>query len=89
MASIIVPLMPGRKNLVERQWRHGLAQVVEVREDLRYLFLPPGVLGHEPCDWPSMAGDDDRLAALDVAEEAEQVGLGLGSRDFAHFEKLA
>lgn len=31
-----------------------------------------------------MTGNDDRLPVLDVVEQLEQMGLGLGGLDFAH-----
>jgi hypothetical protein len=36
-----------------------------------------------------MAGDDNGFAALDLAEQLGQMGLGIGGLDFAHGKHLS
>jgi hypothetical protein len=58
-------------------------QLFDILDRRLDLLLPLIGIGNEAGDWPAMPGDDDRLATLDRIEQFRQMGLCLGSRDFA------
>lgn len=57
-----------------------LSHILDRRLDL---LLPLIWVGNQAGDGPAATSDDDRLATLDSVEQFGQMGLCLGSRDFA------
>jgi hypothetical protein len=73
--------------------RHDIGQCNARRRFAKFHYLGKGAIncsltpigfGHDTGDWPAVARDDKRFAALDLVEKARQMRLGFGGLDYAH-----
>src|SRR5271157_2630140 len=83
-ASVFVSLVTRRKELLQRNARHRLAEFLDLRNHAIQLGLTAIGLRYDAGNRLAVSGDDDGLTALDRVEKAGQLRLGLGRLDFAH-----
>ena len=82
--SVDVAFVTRRQDLLHRDLPGASAQRLDAghrRVDLDLALID---LGHQPGDRPAMTGDEDDLAAFDLAKEMGQMGFGLGGLDLTH-----
>jgi hypothetical protein len=78
-----MPFVTRRKNFLDRNARHRLAERLDRGNGAIDFLLPPMRLGDDAGDGLAMPGDHHGLAAFDLVEQAGQMRLGLGRLDFA------
>jgi hypothetical protein len=79
-----MPFVSSREKILQLNFSGALAQGHNAFDCPVNFLLPAMRFGHDAGNGLPVPGDDERLAALDVVEQARQMRLGFGRLNFAH-----
>jgi hypothetical protein len=78
-------MSPAQYLLQSRFSAYQFTLLIELREYLGHVGGLSGLIRHNLSNHLAMPGNGYGFALLDVVEEAEQMGLGFGGLNLAHF----